>query len=82
MLRDLAAPIRFRGDGTDSSVHVARNSLARADDGTLRAQSGPGLEVIDTGLVLQSVGYRGTAIPGVPFGDDHAIIPNRAGRQD
>ena len=80
VLRYLASPIRFDGDDTVSSVHIARNSLARADDGTLRAQSGPGLEVIDTGLVLQSVGYRGTAIPGVPFDDDHAIIPNRAGR--
>ncbi|WP_319453865.1 MULTISPECIES: FAD-dependent oxidoreductase [unclassified Mycobacterium] len=80
VLRYLASPIRFGGDDTVSTVHVARNSLVRADDGTLRAKAGAEVESLDASLVLQSVGYRGAAIAGVPFDDAHAVIPNRAGR--
>src|SRR5262249_25152220 len=31
-------------------------------------------------LVLRSVGYRGVALPGVPFDDDRGVIPNVEGR--
>ena len=37
-------------------------------------------EVIPCGLVLRSVGYRGVPIPGVPFDEARATIPNEAGR--
>lgn len=35
---------------------------------------------VDAGLVLSSIGYRGKPIPGLPFDDDAAVVPNRAGR--
>ena len=31
-------------------------------------------------MVLRSVGYRGVAIPGLPFDEEHGVIPNAAGR--
>jgi ferredoxin--NADP+ reductase len=37
-------------------------------------------EVIPCGLVLRSVGYRGVAIPGVPFDEERATIANDRGR--
>ncbi|CAJ1499173.1 FAD-dependent oxidoreductase [[Mycobacterium] burgundiense] len=37
-------------------------------------------EVIETGLVLRSVGYRGTALPGVPFDTERGVVPNERGR--
>ena len=37
-------------------------------------------EVIEAGLVFRSIGYRGIPLPGVPFHDRWAIIPNEGGR--
>ena len=37
-------------------------------------------EVLEAGLVLTSVGYRGVAVPGVPFDEASATIPHREGR--
>ena len=79
-LRYLTSPTRFAGHDAVSTVHLTQNSMVRSDDGTLRAQPGPEIESLDTGLVLQSVGYRGTAVPGVPFDDARAVIPNQSGR--
>ena len=37
-------------------------------------------EEIDAGLVFRSVGYRGVALPGVPFDERRGIVPNDGGR--
>lgn len=39
-----------------------------------------GTETLDAGLVLTSIGYRGTPVPGLPFDDTRAVVPNEAGR--
>jgi ferredoxin--NADP+ reductase len=38
------------------------------------------VEELPVDLVVRSVGYRGTAMPGVPFDPDRNVIPNRDGR--
>ena len=35
---------------------------------------------VDAGLVLTSIGYRGTPIAGLPFDEKAAVVPNRDGR--
>lgn len=80
VLRYLTSPVGFSGSGAVSEVHLAANTLERADDGTLRARTGAESETLTAGLVLQSIGYRGTAVPGVPFDEARAVIPNEAGR--
>ena len=35
---------------------------------------------LDVGLVFRSVGYRGVAIPGVPFDEKRGVVPNEKGR--
>ncbi|KAJ3089116.1 hypothetical protein HK102_007177 [Quaeritorhiza haematococci] len=37
-------------------------------------------EVIETGLVLRSIGYRSVSISGVPFDQNRGIVPNVDGR--
>lgn len=37
-------------------------------------------ELIATSLVLQSIGYHGTAIAGLPFDAERGVIPNEGGR--
>jgi ferredoxin/flavodoxin---NADP+ reductase len=39
-----------------------------------------GSALLSCGLVLRAIGYRGTALPGVPFDDRAGVIPNLAGR--
>ncbi|SCX08523.1 FAD-dependent oxidoreductase [Mycolicibacterium fluoranthenivorans] len=35
---------------------------------------------VDAGMVLTSIGYRGKAIPALPFDEDAAVVPNAGGR--
>ncbi len=37
-------------------------------------------EVVPAQLVLRAIGYRGKALPGVPFDPDLGVIPNAGGR--
>lgn len=68
-------PVRMTGDGIVESLVVERTTLR---DGRL---VGTGEETaLPVNLVLRAVGYRGTPIPGVPFDDARAVIPNQAGR--
>ncbi|MGU3499527.1 FAD-dependent oxidoreductase [Mycobacterium sp. C31M] len=39
-------------------------------------------EVLPTGLVLRSIGYRGVPVPGLPFDDETGVVPNDGGRVD
>ncbi|ALE74794.1 hypothetical protein AD006_00180 [Pseudonocardia sp. EC080610-09] len=39
-----------------------------------------GTELLDCGLVLRAIGYRGTPLRGLPFDDDRAAVPHAAGR--
>ncbi|MBV9088482.1 MAG: FAD-dependent oxidoreductase [Mycobacteriaceae bacterium] len=35
---------------------------------------------LEAGLVLSSIGYRGSPVAGLPFDEDATVVPNRAGR--
>ena len=48
-----------------------RNRLVADEHGQIRAVPTDQHETIPCGIVLRSVGYRGVALPGVPF-DGHA----------
>ena len=81
-LRFLASPLELTddGDGAVAAVRVVRNVLERSATGTVVAKPTDVVESIPAGLVFRSVGYRGVALPGVPFHDRWGVILNRAGR--
>src|SRR4051794_7243066 len=82
-LRFLRSPVEILGEGEDgpvTGVRVVRNRIERGADGRLRAVPTEREEVIECGLVLRSIGYRGRALPGVPFDDARGLIRNDAGR--
>lgn len=66
--------------GGVASVRLEKNRLGRSDDGYLSAEGTGEYETLEAGLVFRSVGYRGVALPDVPFDDSRGIIPNREGR--
>lgn len=61
------APVEF--DGVDA-VTGLRVSDARSGE----------TDVIETSLVLRSIGYRGQPLPGLPFDDATGTVPNDRGR--
>ncbi len=82
VLRFLLSPIELLPDeqGRVEAVRVARNELVAAPDGRLRAQATEEYETIPAGLVFRAIGYRGVALPGVPFDERSGVIHNERGR--
>lgn len=79
VLRFHTAPIRILGQDHVEAIEVTRTHLVESD-GVLQAVPTGQTEVIETSMVLRSVGYRGTAIPGLPFDEATATVPNERGR--
>jgi ferredoxin--NADP+ reductase len=81
-LRFLASPTELvdRGDGHVGAVRLVDNELAAGPDGSVRARPTATRHVLQAGLVLRSIGYRGVAIPGVPFDARRGVIPSEGGR--
>ena len=80
VLRYLASPTRILGKDRVEGVEIVRNELVRAEDGALAALATEHREVLEAGLILRSIGLRGTAVPDVPFDDVSGRIPNVDGR--
>ena len=79
-LRFCVSPVAILGDGKVEAVEVVRNMLVADESGQLRAFPTEERETIPCGIVLRSVGYRGIALPGVPFDEGSGVIPNTEGR--
>jgi ferredoxin--NADP+ reductase len=81
--RFLRSPVEILGDGEDGpvrGVELAINRLEADDDGRVRPVDTGERETVECGLVLRAVGYRGVALPGVPFDDGSGTIPHAEGR--
>ncbi|MHB8468258.1 MAG: FAD-dependent oxidoreductase [Gaiellaceae bacterium] len=76
VLRFLRSPVAIVGDEKVEAVELVRNTL----DEQARAVATGERETLPAGIVFRSVGYRGVALPGVPFDDARGVIPNEAGR--
>jgi ferredoxin--NADP+ reductase len=80
VLRFLTSPVELQGDGQVERIVVERNRLEPREDGSLAARPTGERETLECGLVLRSIGYKGIAIPEVPFDERRGTIPNVAGR--
>ncbi|MEI8306218.1 MAG: FAD-dependent oxidoreductase [Chloroflexales bacterium] len=81
VMKFLVSPVGVIGSGGRvAAVTMEHNDLKQAADGSLRAIGSGKYETLQCGMILRSVGYRGSPIPGVPFGDSSGTIPNVAGR--
>ena len=82
-LRFLRSPLEILGEGEDgpvTGVRVAINRLVAGEDGRVRAEPTGETEDIECGLVLRSIGYRGTPLAGIPFDERRGLIRNEEGR--
>ena len=74
-LRFFSSPVAIHGDGKVEAIELVRNELVGG-----RAVPTEEHETIPCGIVFRSVGYQGVAMPGVPFDEGSATIPNEGGR--
>jgi ferredoxin/flavodoxin---NADP+ reductase len=79
VLRFLVSPVAILGEDRVEAVEIVRNELV-AEGGRIVARPTGETEVVPAGIVLRSVGYKGVALPGVPFDERSGTIPNEGGR--
>jgi ferredoxin--NADP+ reductase len=82
-LRFLRSPVEILGEGENgpvTGVRVAVNQLVHGPDGRVSAEPTGEEELIECGLVLRSIGYRGERLAGIPFDERRGLIRNQAGR--
>ncbi len=75
----LKSPVVITGKNKVEKIVLEKNILS----GEPEKQSALGtgvLEELSCGNIFRSVGYRGVAIPGVPFDEKKGIFPNEFGR--
>lgn len=67
-------------DGGVGSMAVVRNEIVPSSSGRLSANATNTTYTWPVGLVFRSVGYRGEALPDIPFREDWGVIRNSQGR--
>ncbi len=75
----LKGPKELKGNTRVEKVILEKNKLT-GPAGAQQALGSGVSEEIPCGIFFRSVGYRGVAIPGVPFDEKKGIFPNREGR--
>ena len=74
-LRFFSSPVALLGEEKVEAIELVRNELVGG-----RAVPTEERETIPCGIVFRSVGYQGVPLPGLPFDEGSATIPNEGGR--
>jgi ferredoxin--NADP+ reductase len=82
VIRFLVSPVELLAgaDGGVAAMKLVKNELVLDAKGGIKPRATSAFEEIPAGLVFRSVGYKGVAVPGVPFREDWGVIPNEKGR--
>jgi ferredoxin/flavodoxin---NADP+ reductase len=79
VLRFLVSPVAIVGDDRVDGVEIVQNELV-AEGERISARATDRRETIPAGAVFRSVGYRGVALPGLPFDPARGTLLNDGGR--
>ena len=81
-IRFMVSPLELIGgaDGHVTGLTLAKNRLIKNAAGAIVTEPTGETEQMAAGLVFRSVGYRGVALPDVPFDARTGLIPNAKGR--
>ncbi len=79
VLRFCTSPLEMLGGERVTGLRVGRNRLVERDGRWSPEPTGEE-EVLECGLVVRSIGYRGTEVAGLPFDGRNGTLPNEAGR--
>jgi NADPH-dependent glutamate synthase beta subunit-like oxidoreductase len=75
-LRFFRRPVRILGEQRVTGIETERTIV----DGDGRAAGTGECEVLPADLVIRSVGYHGTPLPGLPLDERSGTVPNETGR--
>ncbi|MBI3993198.1 MAG: FAD-dependent oxidoreductase [Candidatus Lambdaproteobacteria bacterium] len=78
--RFFVSPTEILGTQRVEGIRIEKNELVKDDKGTVRARGTGETEVLPVQMVFRSIGYRGSALPGMPFDEKAGIIANADGR--
>ncbi len=80
-LRFFAAPRALLGEaGRVVALDIERTELVEREGGGVSARGTGELERLPASLVVRSIGYQASPLPGLPFDSKASLIPNVAGR--
>ena len=79
-LRFAVSPVEILGDGRVEGIEIVRNELVADEQGRVSAVATDERETIPCSIVFRSVGYLGIELPGIPFDERRATVPNDGGR--
>jgi ferredoxin/flavodoxin---NADP+ reductase len=82
IIRFMVSPTEILTDesGRVAAIRIVRNETFLGPDGSIRTRPTDQQEVLPVQLVFRSVGYRGVALPDVPYDAAAGVIPNALGR--
>jgi ferredoxin--NADP+ reductase len=80
VFRFRTSPIEITGTARVATIVLGRNELFTDEHGRRVAEDTGERETLPVQLVVRAVGYRGVAIPGLPFDDRTGTIPHTEGR--
>jgi ferredoxin--NADP+ reductase len=79
VLRFLVSPVAILGEDHVAGVEIVQNELV-AEGERVSARATDRRETIPAGIVFRSVGYRGVALPDLPFDAARGTLLNDGGR--
>jgi len=77
IFRFMHSPLALLGENKVSAIQLGINTLSH--DGS-KALATSETTALDTQLIIKAIGYRGRALPELPFDAERGILPNEAGR--
>ncbi len=80
VFRFLRSPVEITGTERVEAIVLGHNELFTDDRGRAVARDTGERETLPAQLVVRAVGYRGVAMPGLPFDDSTGTIPHEHGR--
>jgi ferredoxin--NADP+ reductase len=80
VFRFRTSPVEITGNDCVEAIVLGRNELFTDEQGRRVARDTGERETLPAQLVVRAVGYRGVAIPGLPFDDRSGTIPHTEGR--
>jgi ferredoxin/flavodoxin---NADP+ reductase len=80
IMRFQRSPVALIGRDRVEGLQLIENRLVEDGRGDIRAEPGTTSEALELGAVFRSVGYRATALSGLPFDASRGVLPNEAGR--
>ena len=80
VMRFLVSPVEAHGTDRLERLTLVQNELIESADGQVRPRATDRTETLEVGTLFSSIGYKGVALPDVPFDERAGVFPNEHGR--